>query len=78
MSVIKNVLIGLDQTLNCLIKLDDGWGFPDETLSARAWRLRKEHPWLKAVIDGLFFWDSFHCYESWISEQERRQMPGGY
>lgn len=78
MSVIKNVLIGLDQTLNCVIKLDDGWGFPDETLSARAWRLRNEHPWLRASIDALFFWSPLHCFESWISEQERKQLPSGY
>lgn len=78
MSVIRNFLIGLDQAFNCLIKLNDGWGLPDETLSARAWRLRNEHPWLRASIDALFFWAPLHCFESWISEQERKQLPNEY
>ena len=63
MSVLKNFMIGLDQAANTLVKLSDGYGYPDEMLSARAWRLREEHPRLRRGIDHLFFWDDNHCKE---------------
>ncbi len=78
MSVLKNFGIGLDQAINCLVKLDDGWGLPDEMLSARAWRLQVQHPVLRRVIDGVFFWDANHCYECYLIELERRQSPREY
>jgi hypothetical protein len=78
MGVIKNVLIGLDQTFNCLIKLSDGWGCPDEMLSARAWRLRVEHPRLRVFIDGMFFWDVDHCKECYEIEMHKEQFPNTY
>lgn len=78
MAILKNILIGLDQTINCAVKLSDGWGRPDEMLSARAWRLRKEHPWLLRVIDTLFFWDADHCLECYLIELQRKQLPKIY
>ena len=78
MSVLFNLAIGLDQSLNCLIKLSDGWGQPDEMLSARAWRLREAHPWLRRWIDRLFFWDPNHCEECFRIELERRQLHPAY
>lgn len=76
--VIKNILIGLDQTVNCAIKLSDGWGTPDEMLSARAWRLRSNHPWLLKIIDGIFFWDDNHCQECYEIELTRKQLVKEY
>ena len=76
--VLKNFLIALDQTLNTLIKLSDGFGEPDEMISARAHRLRKEHPWLPKLIDGIFFWDKDHCLECYIIELQRKQLPYYY
>lgn len=78
MKIITNFLIAIDQAVNCLIKLDDGWGKPDETISARAYRLRHEHPWLMKTIDTLFFWDDNHCYESYLMEILRKHLPDGY
>lgn len=78
MGVLKNVGIALDQTGNCLIRLSDGWGTPDEMLSARAWRLREQHPTLRKVIDGIFFWDKNHCEECYEIEQKRKQLPAEY
>lgn len=78
MSVLKNVLIGIDQTVNCLIKLSDGWGTPDEMLSARAWRLREQHPSLCMWIDLLFFFDPNHCAECYEIEKTRSQLPEEY
>lgn len=74
----KQILIALDQVLNCCIKLSDGWGMADEMLSARAWRLRDSHPWLCAWIDRLFFWDGNHCSECYQIELERKQLPSEY
>ena len=78
MTVLKNFLIGLDQSANCLVKLSDGWGWPDEMLSARAWRLRDKHPSLHLWIDRLFFWDDDHCQECYVIEYERKQLPEQY
>lgn len=78
MSVLKNLLIGLDQTLNTTIKLSDGWGEADEMLSARAWRLRYRHPNLRLWIDRLFFWDADHCQECYEIERTRKQLPAEY
>lgn len=78
MAVIKQFLIALDQAANTLIKLSDGWGYADEMLSARAWRLRDRHPGLRRAIDLLFFWDLNHCEECYAIEMERKQLPGEY
>ena len=78
MSVFKNFLIGLDQTVNTLVKLSDGYGAVDEMLSARAWRLREEYPKLPLWIDRLFFWDDNHCQECYNIEMNREQLPLSY
>lgn len=78
MSVLKNFLIGQDQSVNTLIRLSDGYGQPDEMLSARAWRLRHRHPYLRLWIDRLFFWDDNHCRECFEIEQQRKQLPPEY
>jgi hypothetical protein len=75
---LKNVAIALDQALNCCIKLSDGWGTPDEMLSARAWRLRIQHPSLRVWIDRLFFWDDDHCQECYQIERNRDQLDTEY
>ena len=69
---IKNILIALDQFLNALFR-----GMPDETLSARAWRLEQERgrKWPRILIDTLLFFDRDHCYQSYLSEIERKQLP---
>lgn len=78
MGLAYNLGICLDQGLNCLVKLSDGWGSPDEMLSARAWRIKVMHPKLYRVIDALFFWDKDHCKECFQIEMERRQLPKEY
>lgn len=74
--------IALDQLGNCLVYIPgDGFGWADETLSARLFRCHLQgllsDRWYRAV-DGLFFWESQHCYESWRNEVERRQLPDYY
>lgn len=74
----KQFLISLDQTLNTVIKMgDDGYGYADEMLSARAWRLRDKST-LYIWIDRLFFWDKDHCQECYAIELERQQLPPEY
>jgi len=70
--------IALDQVLNTIIKIaDDGFGYADEMLSARAWRLRGKSE-LYIWIDWLFMWDENHCEECYKIELERLQLPPEY
>lgn len=71
-------LIALDQLLNTLVWIrTDGFGYADETLSARAWRLRARSRAYQ-VIDTLFFWQSHHCRAAYRAEQQRHQLPKDY
>ena len=70
----KAVLIALDQLANALL---GGW--PDETVSSRAWRWHEAgvRHWPKRALDfaaGLLG-DRNHCRESWASERGGRQLP---
>ena len=78
MSVFKNFLVGLDQSLNTLIRIDGEYGHPDEMLSARAWRVRHTHPQYAKWIDRLFFWDYGHCQRCYNVERQLKQLPGDY
>lgn len=72
MSYWLNLAIAIDQAFNALFA-----GSCDETLSSRAWRLQEERgrKWPRILIDLLFFFDKNHCYESYLSEIERKQLP---
>lgn len=74
---VKQVLIALDQTLNAIA---GGWA--DETLSARSYRNSRDghKNWVTArkVIDRIFFWQPNHCYQSYMSEVDRSQLPAEY
>lgn len=71
---LKCLLIALDQMLNAVF-----CGWPDETLSSRAWRLSMSGgpDWPRKVIDTVaaVLGDKDHCRQSYISEQLRRQLP---
>ena len=60
----KAVLIAADQLVNALLA-----GWPDETLSSRAWRWEQNgvRSWPRRFIDRLFFWEQDHCYQSYIA-----------
>lgn len=72
MSYIRRLLIAVDQLLNAVL---GGW--PDETLSSRAWRweLAGVRSWPRRLIDALLFLDVNHCRESYESERLGRQLP---
>lgn len=78
----RQTLIALDQVINTLVWLRcDGWGMADETLSARAWRLRNVSRAF-CIIDAILFFDrqgpKRHCQLSFESEILRSQLPAGY
>jgi hypothetical protein len=73
---LRQTLIAIDQFINALA---GGWA--DETLSARAWRLRhRSRRWSRArrCIDTLFFWQRNHCEASYQAEQQRHHLPAEY
>ena len=70
MTYAMKVLIALDQLANAI-----AGGHPDETFSARAHRTGSV---LEPLIDALFFWQADHCFESYLSEKERKQLPPEY
>lgn len=67
----QQILIAIDQLANAVF---GGW--PDETLSSRAYRLAVDGTtWPMRVIDGLFFWETNHCEQAFDSERTGRQLP---
>ena len=70
------ILVAIDQLLNAIVG-----GYADETLSARAYRMRaKGQPywgWAANAIDELFFWQEGHCELAYLAEVKRRQFPPG-
>lgn len=80
----KQPAIALDQFLNCLVwARGEGFGMADETLSARAWRLRdRAATWgrFQRALDRVFGFlgDPDHCQTSFFSEFQRRQLPSAY
>lgn len=80
----KQPAIALDQFLNSLVWAEgEGFGMADETLSARAWRLRdRAGTWgrFQRALDRVFGFlgDPYHCQTSFFSEFQRRQLPSAY
>ena len=72
---LKQVAVAFDQLVNALL---GGWG--DETFSARCHR-HQDKPgwrWVRRAVDALLFFDKNHCYQSYLSEIVRNQMPSEY
>ncbi len=69
---LKKVSIALDQLLNALCH-----GWPDETLSSRAWRwhVAGVRSWPMRVINIIFCWEEHHCQASYESERRYRHLP---
>ncbi len=67
---ILRVLIAIDQLFNTVAD-----GYPDETISARCWRLRSRQPYtlFRAIVDGLFYVG--HCQSAYESELAHNQSP---
>lgn len=87
---IKQLLISLDQCVYCLIGFLSSligliipklnlivWA--DETFSSRCYRWNRDNvcKWPMIILDkiAIIFNDKNHCYNSYLSEQENRQLP---
>ena len=73
---IHQFLIAVDQLINSMTG-----GCADETFSARAYRRsQRTRFWrvFRVVIDWIFFWQADHCYQSWLSEFDRKHLPSVY
>lgn len=59
-----NVLVSIDQLANTLLA-----GYPDETLSARAWRCRDKKRWTIMVkVINFLAHNSRHCEQAFAKE----------
>lgn len=72
----RSLLIAVDQLLNTLFM-----GYPDETISSRAYRCRHQLRWALAerTINVIFWWDRkggiSHCQLSYEAEVARKHTP---
>ena len=75
MTYFHKVGTALDQLLNAIL-----CGWPDESLSARAYRWRRDgkRAWPAKVINALFVWQQDHVASAYHVEQERRHFPPEY
>lgn len=78
---ILNLLIALDQLAWVIITL--GKGSPDETISAAMWRMEQQGKiagrMFRPVVDWMFLpLERDHCYLSWLSEKNGRQLHPSY
>ena len=76
-----HLLIALDQLAWVVLTL--GKGHPDETISAALWRMEQQGKIagriLRPLVDLLFLpIERDHCYQSWLSEVQRSQLPSAY
>ncbi len=78
----KQTALAFDQLVNTLAYIKgDGFGMADESLSARLFRCHINgliSARAYRSVDALFFWQDQHCYQSWISEFTRSQLPKEY
>lgn len=80
MTRLMAVLIAVDQLANTLLA-----GFPDETLSSRAYRCgelaltpKRRWVWVYKGLNLLFFWQPNHCEQAHLSEVARLHSPRMY
>ena len=74
MKYLHNLCVSIDQLANTLLA-----GYPDETLSSRFYRWNRDgiHKYPMILLDKIaaILGDKNHCYESYKSEELRRQLP---
>ena len=77
---LHQILVSWDQAITttlCSIILPREKSYGDETMSARAlrWEQNGIRSWPRKLMDILFWWDDYHCEESYGSEKKGRQLP---
>ncbi len=80
---VMNFLVALDQFLWVFLTL--GKGYPDETISAAMHRMKLEDKLIGKVLEPIidyffyvFLLESKHCFNSYISEKDNKQLPKHY
>jgi len=71
MNRITKIAIAFDQLIGAIFV----GTYPDETISAYFHRTQSP---LERYIDAMFFWQMGHCFQSYLSEKERKQLPQEY
>jgi hypothetical protein len=82
----KQFWLAVDQLLNTMVysSSENKFGYADELLSARMWRLNDRSPrwkFAQEITDRFFlvlFNEEDHCYNAWTSELMRDQLPKPY
>lgn len=78
------IMLAIDQLANALIPpLDGTISYADETLSARSYRAYRDGKIFGKIfmkpINWLFFWQGpDHCYNAFLKEHARKNMPSEY
>lgn len=74
---LDQVAIAFDQFVGSIFMNCDA----DETMSAKLWRCqcdKRRYKVLRVLVDKIFFWQMDHCFESYLAEKCRRQLPASY
>jgi hypothetical protein len=73
MTYVKRVLIAFDQLINALLA-----GYPDESVSARAYRCRTSLFWWWVMRSTDFLFGVDHCKQSYEAEVVDKHLPREY
>lgn len=72
--------ISIDQLFNTLLS-----GYPDETLSARTYRMavlekepKRRWRFMYKLVNSIFFWQEDHCKHAFQFEVASKDLPEGY
>lgn len=76
MTYAHKVGLAIDQLINAVFFN----GYPDESLSARAYRWDRDgkRSWPRKVINALFFWMNDHCKSAYSNEKKDKHLPPEY
>lgn len=76
----QNYFVRVSVTISQVLNVVVFNGYPDEMLSARAYRCRDSKFWssMAVVLDTCFFWQTDHCYQTYLWELERKDNAAEY
>lgn len=67
----EQIFIACDQVVNAVFG-----GYADETISSRMYR--EQRKFWQMLIDNMFFWQENHCFNSYLSEKNRKHFPSAF
>ena len=86
MSFLKQLALSVDQLINVFVwsSYEQSFGYADECISARLFRLQDTSVYWKRTHDFLnyivrkFGSDRDHCFAAFVDEFNRHQLPAAY